>query len=76
MESAIRDVSRLSLRESSATFAERKATLMARERLRADVICTLDRRLYQDQVQIYCRQRMIEIMDDLQLLAQLRNRAE
>jgi putative PIN family toxin of toxin-antitoxin system len=43
---------------------------------KADVICTLDRHFYQDSVQDYCRQRMIEIMDDVQLLARLRNTVE
>jgi len=43
---------------------------------RADVICTLDRHFYQDKVQNYCRERMIEITDDVQLLAKLRKRAE
>jgi uncharacterized protein len=43
---------------------------------KADVICTLDRHFYQDEVREYCRERMIEIMDDIQLLARLRSRAE
>jgi putative PIN family toxin of toxin-antitoxin system len=43
---------------------------------RADVICTLDRHFYQDKVRNYCRERMIEIMDDVQLLARLRSAAE
>lgn len=42
---------------------------------RANVICTLDRHFYQDKVCDYCRERMIEIMDDAELLARLR-RAE
>ena len=43
---------------------------------RADVICTLDRHFYQDKVRDYCRAQTIEIMDDMQLLALLRNMAE
>ena len=42
---------------------------------RADVICTLDRHFYHDIVRDYCRQRMIEIMNDVQLLSLLRNQA-
>jgi predicted nucleic acid-binding protein len=43
---------------------------------RADVICTLDRHLYQPEVRAYCRERMIEIMGDAELLARLRKREE
>ena len=43
---------------------------------RADVVCTLDRHFHQDGVRNYCRERMIGIMDDVQLLTQLRHRAE
>jgi len=39
---------------------------------RADVICTLDGHLYQEEVRVYCRERMIEILDDVQLLTRLR----
>ncbi|MGA2032023.1 MAG: putative toxin-antitoxin system toxin component, PIN family [Thermoguttaceae bacterium] len=39
---------------------------------RADVICTLDHHFYENQVQDYCRARMIEIMDDVELLVRLR----
>ncbi|MGA2034661.1 MAG: putative toxin-antitoxin system toxin component, PIN family [Thermoguttaceae bacterium] len=39
---------------------------------RADVICTLDHHFYQDKVRDYCREGMIEITDDLELLARLR----
>ena len=39
---------------------------------RADVLCTLDHHFYQDNVREYCRERMIEIMDDVELLARLR----
>ena len=38
----------------------------------ANVICTLDRHFYQDQVWDYCRERMIEIVDDIELLRRLR----
>ena len=38
---------------------------------RVDVICTLDHHFYQDQVRDYCRERMIEIMDDIELLRRL-----
>lgn len=43
---------------------------------RADVICTLDRHFHQAKVQDYCRARMIEIMDDVGLLARLRGAHE
>jgi predicted nucleic acid-binding protein len=39
---------------------------------RANVICTLDRHFYQDKVRGYCRERMIEIMDNAELLARMR----
>jgi putative PIN family toxin of toxin-antitoxin system len=39
---------------------------------RAEVICTLDRHLYQPEVREYCREWMIEIMGDAELLARLR----
>jgi len=39
---------------------------------RADVICTLDRHFYQLGVQEYCRERMIEIVTDAELLSRLR----
>jgi len=42
----------------------------------ANVICTLDRHFYTDAVQEYCSKRMIEIMDDVQLLARLRKMEE
>jgi len=42
----------------------------------ADVLCTLDRHLFAEHVQAYCRQRGIEIMDDVQLLARLRSEEE
>ena len=38
---------------------------------RADAICTLDRHFDEDKVREYCRGRMIEIMDDVKLLARL-----
>ena len=38
----------------------------------ADVICTLDRHLYRPEVREYCRERMIEIVGDAELLARLR----
>jgi putative PIN family toxin of toxin-antitoxin system len=39
---------------------------------RANVICTLDRHFYQGPVRDYCRERMIEILDDIELLRRLR----
>jgi putative PIN family toxin of toxin-antitoxin system len=39
---------------------------------RADVICTLDRHFHQAKVRNYCRERTIEIMSDVELLARLR----
>ena len=38
----------------------------------ANVICTLDRHFYQASVREYCAQGMIEVMDDIALLARLR----
>ena len=38
----------------------------------ASVICTLDRHFYQGNVRAYCRERMIEIVDDIELLRGLR----
>jgi hypothetical protein len=39
-------------------------------------ICTLDRHFYQEKVREYCGERMIEIMDDVELLRRLRKLAE
>jgi predicted nucleic acid-binding protein len=39
---------------------------------RADILCTLDRDFYANNVQAFCRERGIEIMNDLQLLQRLR----
>ncbi len=44
--------------------------------MRADVICTLDGHFYQAEVREYCRERMIEIMSDADLLARLRRMEE
>jgi predicted nucleic acid-binding protein len=39
---------------------------------RADILCTLDRDFYATNVQAFCQQRGIEIMNDAQLLRTLR----
>ena len=43
---------------------------------RADVICTLDGHFNQPEVREYCRERMIEIVADAELLARLRKMEE
>lgn len=39
---------------------------------RADILCTLDRDFYAPKVKAFCKQRGIEIMNDVQLLQTLR----
>jgi predicted nucleic acid-binding protein len=40
----------------------------------ADVLCTLDRHLYDPKVRAYCTQRNIDVLTDTELLQQLRRR--
>ena len=39
---------------------------------RAEVLCTMDRDFYADQVISFCRQSGIEVMNDVELLKKLR----
>ena len=41
----------------------------------ADVLCTRDRHLHHNEVTRYCRERGIEVLDDIELLTRLRTNA-